>query len=99
MTNESLNMSSQTELEFGTDIIEETALVSKVILYNDEWHTFDEVINQIIIATGYTYEKAAKITNQVHSEGKAIVYSGEMITCISISSILEEIMLLTEIEL
>ena len=40
----------------GIDIIEEEdisiGLKSKVILYNDDWHSFDEVIMQIIKAIG-----------------------------------------------
>lgn len=92
------NMGFETELDSNIETIDEITLISKVVLYNDEWHTFDEVIFQIIKATGYTPQKAEKITIEVHEKGKAIVYSGEMIKCITISSVLEEISLITEIE-
>ncbi|HED37446.1 MAG TPA: hypothetical protein ENI76_04270, partial [Ignavibacteria bacterium] len=39
---------------------EETAtnFISRVVLYNDDWHTFDEVIYQLIKAVHCTYGKA-----------------------------------------
>lgn len=88
-----------TEFESDVDVMDSVTLASKVILYNDEWHTFDEVIGQIIKATGYTIAKAENITNEVHNKGRAIVYSGNIYICLKVSSILEEISLLTEIEL
>lgn len=69
----------------------------KVILYNDDWHTFDEVIEQIIKATGYSYARAEAITWEVHTRGKAKVYEGPIEDCIRVSAILEEIHLKTEI--
>jgi len=71
---------------------------SKVILFNDDWHTFDEVISQIMKATGKSYDNAQELTLEVHSEGKAVVYDGEMSECLKVSSILEEISLHTQIE-
>ena len=70
----------------------------KVILYNDEVHTFDEVIEQIIKATGCPRPKAEALTWQVHHSGKAMVYEGEMTECIKVSGVLEEIALHTQIE-
>lgn len=71
---------------------------SKVILFNDEWHTFDEVISQIMKATGKSFDNAQDLTLQVHNEGKAVVYDGDMSECLKVSSILEEISLHTQIE-
>jgi ATP-dependent Clp protease adaptor protein ClpS len=71
---------------------------AKVVLYNDEVHTFDEVITQIIKATRCSREKAESLTWEVHNTGRAIVYSGDMIRCVEVSSILEEIQLMTQIE-
>jgi len=70
----------------------------KVILFNDEVHTFDEVIIQLIKATRCAQEKAEALAWEVHTRGKAIVFSGEMIRCVEVSSILEEIQLMTQIE-
>lgn len=77
----------------------EVANPAKVILFDDEWHTFDEVINQIIKATNCDYDKAQQITWQVHNNGKAVVYSGDMPECLRVSAVLEEIALHTEIEM
>ncbi|MCS6808577.1 MAG: ATP-dependent Clp protease adaptor ClpS [Candidatus Kapabacteria bacterium] len=75
-----------------------THLSSRVILFNDEWHTFDEVIEQIIKATGCSYERAESLTWEVHNTGKAMVYEGDLSDCLRVSSILEEIKLRTQIE-
>jgi len=72
-------------------------LRGKVILFNDDWHTFDEVIEQIIKATGYSYARAEAITWEVHTKGKAKVYEGSLEDCIRVSAILEEIHLKTQI--
>jgi len=80
--------------EEKTDI----SLGSKVILFNDDWHTFEEVIAQIIKATKCSFIEARDKTFEVHVNGKAMVYSGEMEDCLRVSGILEEILLHTQIE-
>ena len=81
------------------EIEEETTtnLVSRVVLYNDDWHTFDEVILQLIKAIHCTYEKARAHAFEVHVKGKSIVFGGSIKDCLRVSSILEEIALNTEI--
>lgn len=71
---------------------------ANVILFNDEIHTFEEVIGQIIKATGCEKSKAEALTWQVHSTGKAAVYQGAMTECLRVVSVLEEIALHTHIE-
>jgi ATP-dependent Clp protease adaptor protein ClpS len=73
-------------------------LGSRVILFNDDWHTFEEVIAQIIKATKCSFIEARDRTFEVHVNGKAVVYSGEMEECLKVSGILEEILLHTQIE-
>lgn len=80
---------SETESDVG--------LVSRVVLFNDDWHTFDEVISQLIRATKCSYEQARGFAFEVHVKGKAIVFSGSMNECLKVSSILEEIALHTQI--
>ncbi len=75
-----------------------TKLSNRVILFNDEWHSFDEVIEQIIKATGCSYDKAEDLTWEVHNAGKAMVYEGDMGDCLRVSNVLEEIKLRTQIE-
>lgn len=69
----------------------------KVILYNDEHHTFDEVIVQLIKAINCSFEKARAFAFEVHVKGKALVHTGSMQSCLKVSSILEEIALHTQI--
>lgn len=71
----------------------------KVLLFNDEWHTFDEVISQIIKAIKCTYHHAETLTLEVHEKGKSLVYSGELTACLKVSGVLEEIALHTQIEM
>lgn len=71
---------------------------SRVVLFNDDWHTFEEVIAQIIKATRCSFIEARDKTFEVHVNGKAVVYYGEMPDCLRVSGILEEILLHTQIE-
>ena len=71
---------------------------AKVILFNDEVHTFDEVIGQIIKATRCDQSRAEALTWEVHNAGKACVYEGEITRCVEVSHVLEEIELMTQIE-
>ncbi len=71
---------------------------AKVILFNDEIHTFDEVITQLIKAIKCSHAKAEALAWEVHNNGRAVVFSGEMPRCVEVSGILEEIQLMTQIE-
>jgi ATP-dependent Clp protease adaptor protein ClpS len=73
-------------------------LGSRVILFNDDVHTFEEVIEQIIKATKCSFKEAQEKTFEVHTKGKAVVYSGELAECLRVSGVLEEILLHTQIE-
>jgi ATP-dependent Clp protease adapter protein ClpS len=69
-----------------------------VILYNDDVHTFEEVINQLVKATGCSTSEAEKLAWTVHTEGKATVYEGSFEECFEVQSVLKEIELVTEIK-
>ena len=56
------------------------------------------MIGQLIKATKCTREKAEALALEVHNNGKAIVFGGELPRCMEVSSILEEIQLMTQIE-
>lgn len=85
----------------GIDILSEEdttiGIESKVVLYNDDWHTFDEVIAQLIKAVKCTFDEARSYVFEVHVKGKSIVFSGSMNQCLKVTSILEEIALNTQI--
>jgi ATP-dependent Clp protease adapter protein ClpS len=69
-----------------------------VVLFNDEVHTFEEVIGQLIKATGCSRGEAEDMAWTVHNEGKADVYEGTFEECFEVQSVLKEIQLVTEIQ-
>jgi ATP-dependent Clp protease adapter protein ClpS len=71
---------------------------AKVILFNDDIHTFDEVITQIVKATRCSSGQAEALAMEVHTKGRAAVFAGELARCMEVSGILEEIKLMTQIE-
>ena len=85
----------------GIEILEDEnvsiGLKSKVILYNDDWHSFDEVILQIIKAIKCSNTEASKKALETHVNGKSVVFNGEFKDCLRVSSVLEEIALHTQI--
>ena len=82
-------------VETAVEIAVET--VWKVDLFNDEIHTFEEVIFQLIKAISCTRGKAEDLSWVVHLEGKARVFEGEFESCLRVGGILNEIGLVTEI--
>lgn len=74
-----------------------TALLSRVMLFNDEYHSFEEVIAQLQKAIRCSFEVARSLTFEVHVKGKAMVFEGALIDCLRVSSVLEEIALHTQI--
>jgi ATP-dependent Clp protease adaptor protein ClpS len=94
-------MEQEVQYNPSVEIIEDqettVGLENKVILYNDDWHTFEEVIVQLIKAVKCTFEEARDYAFEVHTKGKAVVFSGSMKDCLKVSSVLEEIALNTQI--
>ena len=70
----------------------------RVILYDDDIHTFEEVILQLMKAIGCTAEQGYRHAVTVDSEGKDCVYQGEFFDCLRVQGVLREIQLVTEIE-
>lgn len=73
------------------------ALPWRVVIYNDEVHTFEEVIFQIQKATGTSLEAAFEITMNVHTKGSAICYEGTLERCERVAAVLREISLKVDI--
>jgi ATP-dependent Clp protease adapter protein ClpS len=69
----------------------------RLFLFDDDIHTFDEVIEQIVKAKGCSYSVAQDLTFQVHNNGKALIHEGEFIECLKMEGVLNEIQLVTEI--
>jgi ATP-dependent Clp protease adapter protein ClpS len=70
----------------------------QVVLFNDEVHSFDQVIFQLQKATGCSLERAFELTLRVHQKGKASVFFGDQEKCLRVSSVLEKIGLATQVE-
>lgn len=94
-------MEQISEQKPSIDILEEEKVTigieNRVILYNDDWHTFEEVIVQLIKATKCNFDQARSYAFEVHVKGKAIVFNGSIKDCLKVSSVLEEIALNTQI--
>lgn len=67
-----------------------------VILYNDDWHPYDQVVFQVQKATGYSLEKAVWITHEAHTTGRAIAYTGTLEECERVAGVLRQIRLQVE---
>lgn len=60
--------------EQGLDLLDDNG--SKLVLYNDDYHTFDYVIKALVDICRHTYEQAEQCTIMIHYTGKCIVKSG-----------------------
>jgi ATP-dependent Clp protease adaptor protein ClpS len=49
-----------------------------VIVWNDDDHTFEYVINTFMKVLGYKPEKCFKLATEIHTKGKALVWSGSL---------------------
>jgi ATP-dependent Clp protease adapter protein ClpS len=93
-----------TLLDTGTIIDSDTNVSTlfgkpyNVVLYNDEIHSCDEVIAQLMKATGCNAGRANQIMMEAHNTGRAIAFSGGLERCEHVEAILAEIRLGTKIE-
>jgi ATP-dependent Clp protease adapter protein ClpS len=69
----------------------------RTVLFNDEWHTFQDVALQLVKATRCTYERGLGLANVVHHTGSAIVYQGPKERCEAVAAVLEDIQLKTQV--
>jgi len=67
-----------------------------VIVYNDDVHTFDEVILQMQKAIGCTYEHGLSVAVEIDRDGRAVVFAGSKDECEHVAGILREIRLQVE---
>lgn len=86
------------ETEWATAVADELERLWRVILYNDDWHTFDDVIIQLQKATGCSADHAARVANEVHTRGRATAYEGEKDECQRVAGVLREIQLQVEVD-
>ncbi|MBR1644852.1 MAG: ATP-dependent Clp protease adaptor ClpS [Bacteroidales bacterium] len=60
--------------EQDIDVLEDDGW--RLILYNDDYHTFDYVIKALVDICRHTYEQAEQCTILVHYKGKCAVKNG-----------------------
>jgi ATP-dependent Clp protease adapter protein ClpS len=69
-----------------------------VILFNDDYHAFDDVVAQVQKATGCDRAEAFQITYAAHTNGQAVAYVGAKSACERVANVLREIDLRAEVE-
>lgn len=74
-----------------------TSLQWRVILFNCDCHTFDEVERQLMKAIHCSLARARRFSWEVHSKGSAVVYQGHLERCEAVASVLEDIRLLVKV--
>lgn len=82
----------------GTEVEESVAKPARVIVYNDDWHTFDEVIHQLIKATGCAEGTAEAHAWAIHTQGRSQVFEGPRTDCERVAGVLREIRLQVEVD-
>ena len=86
------------------DIVEETSEETqiippaRVILYNDDWHSFDDVIRQLMKAVKCSAEEGERHAWIVHTQGRSRVFDGKREDCERVAGVLREIRLHVEVD-
>jgi len=63
--------------QFYYDVDEVTVDEQNVVIYNDDYNTFEHVIDTLIKVCKHTNEQAEQCTWLIHHKGKCAVKSGE----------------------
>ena len=70
----------------------------RVIVYNDDIHTFDDVASQVSKATGCSYERGWRHAETVHYTGRDVVYHGSAQDSEKVANVLRQIRLQVEVD-
>ncbi len=76
-----LNDLIASELEQVAEVVKEvptSLLNSQLVVYNDDFNTFDWVIQCFMEVCNHTFEQSEQLSLIVHYKGKAIVKTGKM---------------------
>ncbi len=68
---------SQEKIQEEFDVAEKETNKYEIVLFNDDIHTFDYVIDSLIEICEHTLEQAEQCTYLVHYKGKCSVKTGE----------------------
>lgn len=73
------------------------SFVWKTLLFNCDCHTFDQVERQLIKAIRCSLSRARSLSWEVHTLGRAVVYTGPKERCEAVASVLAAIGLIVKI--
>jgi ATP-dependent Clp protease adaptor protein ClpS len=68
----------QREYEEDVALLEKEDEIYKIVLWNDDVNTFDEVIAALVEICEHTFEQAEQCTVLVHYKGKCTVKTGSL---------------------
>jgi ATP-dependent Clp protease adaptor protein ClpS len=71
-------MSTKEKIQEEFDVLELRANEHQIVLFNDDIHSFDYVIDSLIDVCEHTIEQAEQCTYLVHFKGKCTVKTGEL---------------------
>jgi len=74
----------QGERESATETLTQTAMPFKVVLFNDEEHTYDYVVEMLTHACKLSRENAFRCAVEVDLTGRTVVFYGTRAECGSI---------------
>lgn len=60
----------------------------RVVLFNCDCHTFDEVERVVMKATRCTLSRARALSHEVHTKGSAVVYAGARERCEAVADVI-----------
>lgn len=71
-------MSSKEKIQEEIEVLELRANEHQIVLFNDDIHSFDYVIDSLVDVCEHTLEQAEQCTYLVHFKGKCTVKTGEL---------------------
>tara|TARA_B100000963_G_scaffold89049_1_gene76614 strand:+ start:128 stop:403 length:276 start_codon:yes stop_codon:yes gene_type:complete len=69
-------MATKEKFKSELEILENCDDLNKIILFNDDFNTFDHVIKTLISTCEHTYTQAEQCSILVHYKGKCVVKTG-----------------------
>ena len=88
-----------TQAEHVEELLEDVESKPKIVLYNDDYNSFEHVILCLMAFCGHSLIQAEQCAQIVHSKGKYAVKHGEIDELVSINNQLAANNLTTEIQL
>ena len=70
-------INTKEKIQEDIDVLEQEVFQHEIILFNDDVHTFEYVIESLIDVCDHTLEQAEQCTYLVHYKGKCAVKTGE----------------------